>query len=231
LGPRSLAYRLHESQPRHSALALNTRYHARTSAWLINKDQLLRRSLARHRLIPPNFKDLAGQVQFEAALLLTSDNSRLWSDQYLGLPATIDQRYPFYDRRLIEFFSRIPTMQKIGRTGERKAVMRRAMANVLPDAIRFRKGNTDYGFVIREGFTRHWHTFQAMFADSRAEAAGYIDGQAFLKVLGDKRLGAGVITDADIMPTLALEFWLREIEDPVTAVAVPSNDIHELVTS
>lgn len=233
LGPRSLAHYLHESQPPHSALALNTRYHARTSAWLVNPDQLLRRSLARHRLIPKNFKDIASRAQFEAALLLTSDNSRLWSDHYLGLPANIDQRYPFYDRRLIEFFARIPTLQKIGRTGERKAVMRQAMARDLPDAIRFRKGNTDYGFVIRAGFTRHWPTFQAMFTNSRAEAAGYIDGQAFLKVLRDKRLGAGVITDADIMPTLALEFWLREIESPVTAVPIPapSSKAYELAIS
>ena len=230
LGPRSLAHYLHESQPPHSALALNTRYHARTSDWLINHDQLLRRSLARHRLIGQNFKDLASRVQFEAALLLTSDNSRLWSDQYLGLTANIDQRHPFYDRRLIEFFSRIPTLQKIGRTGERKAVMRQAMANVLPDAIRFRKGNTDYGFVIRDGFTSHWNVFQAMFTNSRAEAAGYIDGQAFLKVLRDKRLGAGVITDAHIMPTLALEFWLREIDNMTTAVAPQNSKPYELIT-
>ncbi len=228
LGPRSLAYYLHELQPQHSALAINTRYHARTSPWLINKDKMLRRSLARHRLIPQTFKGIANQVQFEAGVLLSSDNSRLWSDQYLGLTANIDQRHPFYDRRLIEFFSRIPTMQKIGRTGERKSVMRRAMANALPDSIRFRKGNTDYGFVIREGFTQHWDTFQAMFTNSRAEAAGYIDGKAFLKVLSEKRLGAGVITDADIMPTLALEFWLREIESPMTAVTKAESSAYEL---
>ena len=229
LGPRSLAYSLHELQPRHSSLGLNTRYHARTSSWLPNQDQLLQRSLARHRLIPKNYKDIASQVQFEAGLLLTADNTRLWSDQYLGLTANIDQRHPFYDRRLIEFFSRIPTLQKIGRAGERKSVMRRAMANTLPDEVRLRKGNTDYGFVFREGLNRHWDTFQAMFTNSRAAAAGYIDGAAFLKVLKAKRLGAGKNTDADIMPTLGLEFWLREIENPILAAEMRRSSTYELI--
>lgn len=217
LGPRSLAYFLHEMQPRHSSLALNTRFHARVAPWLPEKKRLMRRSLARHHLIPKNFKEISDQAQFEGGLLLAGDNTKLWSDQYLGLPAHIDQRYPYYDRRLIEFFLRIPTTQKIGRSGERKAVMRRAMADILPEAVRLRQGNTDYGFVFREGLNHHWQEIQTLFANSRAAAAGYIDGPAFLKILNARRFGAGTVSDADIIPTLGLEFWLREIEQPAVA--------------
>ena len=215
LGPRSLAHFLHKMQPKHSVLSLNTRFHARTVPWLPQNGRLLRRSLARHRLIPKTFKEISDQAQFEAGLLLAGDNTKLWGDQYLGLPAHIDQRYPYYDRRLVEFFLRIPIAQKIGRNGERKVIMRRAMEGILPDAIRLREGNTDYGFVFREGLNHHWAAIQAMFNNSRAAEAGYIDGSAFLKVLKARRFGAENVSDADIIPTLGLEFWLREIEQPV----------------
>lgn len=213
LGPRSLAYRLHKMQPRNSSLGLNTRFHARTSAWLPQSEKLIRRSLARHNLIPKNFKEIAGQAQLEASLLLVGDNTRLWSGQYLGLPAQVDQRYPFFDRRLVEFFVRIPTIQKIGSSGQRKLVMRRAMTGILPDDVCWRRGNTDYGFVFREGLNHHWNEFRAIFTDSYAAAAGFIDGEAFLNVLNARRLGSGTVSDAEIIPTLGLEFWLREIEN------------------
>lgn len=213
LGPRSLAYRLHTMQPRNSSLGLNTRFHARTSSWFPQSEKRMRRSLARHRLIPKNFKEIAGQAQLEASLLLVGDNTRLWSGQYLGLPAQVDQRYPFFDRRLVEFFVRIPTTQKIGPSGQRKLVMRHAMTGILPDDVCWRRGNTDYGFVFRDGLNHHWNEFRNIFTNSRAAAAGFIDGTAFLNVLNARRLGSGTVSDAEIIPTLGLEFWLREIEN------------------
>lgn len=212
LGPRSLAHFLHEKQPRHSSLTLNTRFHARTASWLQDDQRAFKRSLKRHKLIPKTFKDIAGRAQFEPGVLLAGDNSKLWSDQYLGLPAQVDQRYPYYDRRLMEFFARIPTIQKIGRNGERKSVMRRAMEGTLPNTIRYRKGNTDYGFIFRDGLNKNWQAFQSLFENSHAEAAGFINGKSFLSELNARRHGSALFTDADLIPTIGLEFWLREIE-------------------
>ena len=220
LGPRSLAQYLHQKQPRHSILRLNTRFHARITPWLPDKERLMQRSMARHSLIPKNFRAVASQAQFETGFLLAGDNTRLWGDQYLGLSANVDQRYPFYDRRLVEFFFRIPTALKLDQAGEHKFVMRQAMAGTLPDAIRLRRGNTDYGFVFLEGLNRHWDAFREMFTNSRAAAAGYIDGPAFLEALSARRLGSELNTDADIVPTLGLEFWLRELERPFPTHAV-----------
>jgi asparagine synthetase B (glutamine-hydrolysing) len=166
-------------------------------------------------MIPSHFRAVSTQVQFEPGYLLDGDNGRLWTDQYLALAAGVEQRHPFFDRRIVEFLLRIPTLQKIGRSGERKYVLRQAMAGILPEAVRLRNGNTDYSFVFRDGLARHWKAFQAMFQDSRAAAAGYIDAPAFLRELEAKRVGAGATSHADITPTLALEFWLREIGEPV----------------
>jgi hypothetical protein len=90
------------------------------------------------------------------------------------------------------------------------------MAGTLPEVVRLRDGNTDYGFVFRAGLTQHWKAFQSMFHDSRAAAAGFIDASVVLKELEAKRMGAGNASNADVTPLLALEFWLREIEEPVS---------------
>lgn len=214
LAPRGLSYRLQQMQPRRVKLGMGGRYHVRIPSWVPDPQRLERRCLARHRLIPPNFSTISTQAQFEVSFLLTGDNARLWSDQYLGLAAGIDQRHPYLDRRLLEFLVRIPTVQKMGYWGERKYILRQAMAGDLPDAIRLRQGNTDYGYVFREGLNQHWPAFQALFQDSRAAAAGYIDAKAYLRELEAKRLGGGQAPDSDIAPTLGLEFWLREIEEP-----------------
>jgi hypothetical protein len=93
--------------------------------------------------------------------------------------------------------------------------MRWAMTGILPDEIRWREDNTDYGFVLREGLNHHWEAFQTMFNNSRAAEAGYIDGPAFLKVLNARRFGGEIVSDADLVPTLGLEFWLQEIDQPI----------------
>jgi asparagine synthase (glutamine-hydrolysing) len=213
---RSMAYRLSRIQPRHVKLGLGRRFYTSVPPWIPNPDRMVRRSLERHRLIPRHFKEVATQVQFEPGFLLDGDNGRLWSDQYVGLTSNVEQRHPYFDRRIVEFFLRIPMIQKLGRSGERKSVARRAMAGTLPEVVRLRDGNTDYGFVFREGLTQHWKAFQSMFHDSRAATAGFIDAPVFLKELEAKRMGAGNASNADVTPPLAVEFWLREIEEPVS---------------
>lgn len=65
-------------------------------------------------------------------------------------PCSLELRYPLCDRRLIEFCLALPPEQKL-RQGWNRAVMRRAMANVLPQEIRerVRKGNLSANFKRR----------------------------------------------------------------------------------
>jgi asparagine synthase (glutamine-hydrolysing) len=57
---------------------------------------------------------------------------------------SLEPRYPFFDRRLIEFCLALPPEQKLHQ-GWGRVIMRRAMANVLPDEVRWRVGKANLG--------------------------------------------------------------------------------------
>jgi asparagine synthase (glutamine-hydrolysing) len=55
----------------------------------------------------------------------------------------IEPRYPFYDKRLVEFCLGLPPEQKM-RRGWTRLVLRRAMGGILPPEIQWRGGKTDF---------------------------------------------------------------------------------------
>lgn len=57
---------------------------------------------------------------------------------------SLEPRYPFYDKRLIEFCLALPPEQKFHH-GWTRVVMRRAMGNILPPEVQWRKGKTSLG--------------------------------------------------------------------------------------
>jgi asparagine synthase (glutamine-hydrolysing) len=54
----------------------------------------------------------------------------------------VDVRFPFWDRRLVEFCLALPPEQKLNK-GLNRIVMRRAMDGVLPEKVLWRGGKTD----------------------------------------------------------------------------------------
>ncbi|KPL12123.1 asparagine synthase [candidate division BRC1 bacterium SM23_51] len=62
---------------------------------------------------------------------------------------SLEARYPFFDRRLIEFCLALPTDQKM-HGGWTRVVMRRALAGVYPEKIRWRGGKSN----LSPNFTR-----------------------------------------------------------------------------
>ena len=60
---------------------------------------------------------------------------------------SLEARYPFFDRRLAEFCLALPPEQKLHQ-GWSRAIMRRAMAGILPPEVqyRFRKANLSPNF-------------------------------------------------------------------------------------
>ena len=55
---------------------------------------------------------------------------------------SVDPRYPFCDRRLVEFCLAVPANQKL-HDGWTRMIMRRAMAGVLPNEVRWRTGKAN----------------------------------------------------------------------------------------
>lgn len=66
---------------------------------------------------------------------------------------SIEMRYPFCDRRLVEFCLALPPEQKL-HGGWSRLVMRRAMANILPVEVQWRGGKAGLGPVYNRGMLR-----------------------------------------------------------------------------
>jgi asparagine synthase (glutamine-hydrolysing) len=58
-------------------------------------------------------------------------------------PFSLEARYPFWDKRLVEFCLALPPEQKLNR-GWSRVVMRRAMAGIVPEEVRWRPDKTDF---------------------------------------------------------------------------------------
>jgi asparagine synthase (glutamine-hydrolysing) len=63
---------------------------------------------------------------------------------------SVESRYPFFDRRLLELCLSLPASQKLGQ-GWSRLILRRAMSGVLPESIqwRFTKANLSPNFYTR----------------------------------------------------------------------------------
>jgi len=66
----------------------------------------------------------------------------------------IEVRYPFWDKRLIEYCLSLPGEQKLHR-GWNRIVMRRAMSNVLPPEVCWRREKTDFAKNFIDGLVYH----------------------------------------------------------------------------
>jgi len=73
----------------------------------------------------------------------------------VAAPLGIEPRDPFLDRRLLEFCLSLPADQ-IERDGWPKIILRRAMAGLLPDAVRWRVGKQHLGWRFQEALVTYW---------------------------------------------------------------------------
>jgi asparagine synthase (glutamine-hydrolysing) len=62
----------------------------------------------------------------------------------------LEARYPFWDKRLVEFCLSVPPEQKLCR-GWSRVIMRRAMSDILPAEVQWRDNKTDFMPVFMHG--------------------------------------------------------------------------------
>jgi asparagine synthase (glutamine-hydrolysing) len=179
---------------------------ANREAWirlsLQSPEQSLRRALG-HRIpaMLPTFR------QYAVGLGLMANTIAKRMPRPSGLAET---RYPFLDRDLIEFLVAIPADQLL-RPGQRRSLMRRTLAGLVPPEIISRTtkqfGSRTPTLAIRENLP----TFRQMFSGSEAARLGHIDERLFLLTLEDMENGKKVHI-ARVLKTIALEVWLRNLE-------------------
>jgi len=118
-----------------------------------------------------------------------------------------EKRYPYLDRDFLEFVYAIPREQLV-RPGQRRSLMRRSLAGIVPEEILNRRRKA---FVVRSpmaAISRESTSLAAMSQEMRIASLGIVDPKAFCEEMQKARLGREVPI-VTIMRTLGVELWLR----------------------
>jgi asparagine synthase (glutamine-hydrolysing) len=121
----------------------------------------------------------------------------------------IETRFPFLDRRLVEFLMAIPLAQKL-RPGQTRSLLRRALRGTLPEAVRKRRSKAGPHEAIYRALTREWPGISALFQDPLVCRLGYVNRESLKLTLQKVRHGAKV-TSPQLIRTICLEIWLHSL--------------------
>jgi asparagine synthase (glutamine-hydrolysing) len=147
-----------------------------------------------------------GLPSFQANLdALNGLRGQLGSFSYSSPP--YEKRYPYLDRDLLEFLYAIPREQFV-RPGQRRSLMRRAMAGIVPDAILHRRRKAFVSRTPLATLKQDWDYLVEMSHNMLSEQIAIIDSQQFLSAIQDACIGKEQSLTS-ILRTLVLESWLR----------------------
>jgi asparagine synthase (glutamine-hydrolysing) len=117
----------------------------------------------------------------------------------------IEARTPFIDYRLVEHVMQIPPVYKIHQ-GWSKYILRKGMANILPNDIQWRKDKVGFITPEREWFDQHKENIRELLTSSTLRSKDFIDAT---------RLKEHIDEFLSTMPTnilwraINLELWMR----------------------
>lgn len=121
-------------------------------------------------------------------------------------------RYPFLDRDLLQFLFAIPREQ-IVRPGQRRSLMRRALAGIVPQAVLERKRKA---FILRApivAIAENWSALEKLTKQMVSEEMGIVNAKKFRDVLLKIR-DAHAVPLVPVIRTLLIEQWLRANRQP-----------------
>jgi asparagine synthase (glutamine-hydrolysing) len=118
-------------------------------------------------------------------------------------------RYPFLDQTLIEFILSIPASQML-RPGERRSLMRRSLAGIVPQEILSRRtkqvGERTPVLILE----KYWDELQNIYQTPLSSRLGYIHEAQLLTTICDARAGKSTPL-VRVFWTISLEYWLRDL--------------------
>lgn len=160
------------------------------------------------RLAPKQCDSAAFQWRYERLLEASEHVNR-------GFVENITEfRYPFLDRRVVEFLMATPWQQLL-RPGESRSLLRRMIAGMIPDNVRMRQDKSGPGHAIYLAIQKQWPSFERMLRNPIICEYGFVDRTAFRGAMNLARHGS--CTDLpSLMSALALEIWLRNTYEAPT---------------
>lgn len=123
---------------------------------------------------------------------------------------SLEPRYPFCDRRLAEFCLAVPANQKLHQ-GWTRAIMRRAMTDILPNEIRWRIGKANLSPNFQLGLLNgHRELLDDIIVRNPGALGNYVDIPALQKVYS-RYIGQQGQQDAlTIYSAVTLALWLSQ---------------------
>jgi asparagine synthase (glutamine-hydrolysing) len=134
---------------------------------------------------------------------------RQLASEVVQLDPPREKRYPYLDRDLLEFLFAIPRDQLV-RPGQRRSLMRRALAGIVPAEILNRKRKAFVARAPLNAISQDWAGVAESTQNMVSSSLGIVDGEKFSEILQKARHGQEVPT-VIVMRTLGIESWLRNL--------------------
>lgn len=122
----------------------------------------------------------------------------------------VEPRFPFFDKRLVEFCYAIPSEQKLDK-GWTRIIARRAMRDILPETVRWRKTKSNLSHNFRQGLLRYGQKTieRVIFADASA-IDNYVDIDQLRRAYARFRVSKTETDALVIWKALTLALWLEQ---------------------
>jgi asparagine synthase (glutamine-hydrolysing) len=130
---------------------------------------------------------------------------------------SLEARPPLLDHPLVEHALRLPTRLKLDATGTQKAILKRAVADLLPPAILHRP-KRGFGVPIRQWFRGPLaEPARALLGDKRFRERGWLDAGAVQRLVDEHACGRRD-QSLRMWGLMMLELWCRRFLDRADAV-------------
>jgi asparagine synthase (glutamine-hydrolysing) len=127
----------------------------------------------------------------------------------LPLEPPHEKCYPFLDRSLLEFMYAIPREQSV-RPAQRRSLMRRALAGIVPEEILNKRGKAPVRRAPAVEISQNLANLAWMRQNMVSTSLGIVDSERFLSALQKVRTSEEERTVA-IKRMILLERWLRDL--------------------
>lgn len=146
---------------------------------------------------------------FQENLAAVESLRRQLAASNVGAEGVPEKRYPFLDVDFLQFLFSVPRSQLV-QPGRRRALMRSALAGIVPDEILNRKRKAYVTRAPRRALAAHWKPLQSLTHEMVSESLNVLSSELFRNALEEIRAGKEV----PILPvhrTLLIECWLRNL--------------------
>lgn len=133
-----------------------------------------------------------------------------WDVRRGALGELVEVRYPYLYRPLVELCLRLPPHLR-SRPGQSKVVLRAAVKEVVPEAVRLRPSKGRIDMRLAWSLHEEEHRINALLESSRLEQLGCVQFDRFRSAVKQAQLGDRLCF-AQVLPALALETWFAVTE-------------------